>query len=202
MLKIPYQEKSIPLQTNFYPWQRVTRKGHVPYVLTLCRVFPERNRCSADVSGAITWMEHTKAAGPSTRPGLMEPSVRLERQVTPCGACPLGWIQRGVRHITYYSVVQRTYSFQAESMACHWERWNLIDNPVRVWWNFFSLLRVALESNYEHIRIKEMPKHCKANTSVIVLPGLFPSMLFSFIRCHDVTLNISQPRFLLSWFWF
>lgn len=43
----------------------------------------EMSRCSVDDSGAIMRMEHTRAAGLSTRPGPMGPNVSLERQVTP-----------------------------------------------------------------------------------------------------------------------
>lgn len=72
---------------------------------------PEWNRCSADGSGAITWMEHTKAVGLSTRPGQMEPSVSLERQVTPCVACPpetemlLTWMEAVWYGVVYYVMV-------------------------------------------------------------------------------------------------
>lgn len=52
------------------------------YTVTDLRL-TESRRCSVDGSGAITWRERTKAAGLSTHPGLMGPSVSLERQVTP-----------------------------------------------------------------------------------------------------------------------
>lgn len=56
-------------------------------------------------------MEHTKAAGLSTRPGQMEPSVSLERQVTPCVACPpetemlLTWMEAVWYGVVYYVMV-------------------------------------------------------------------------------------------------
>ena len=69
--------------------QNICWKQSLPCLMSLNHIVTELSstelcRCSADGSGAITWMERTKAAELSTRPGLMGPSVMsLERQVTP-----------------------------------------------------------------------------------------------------------------------
>lgn len=87
---------------------------------------PEWNRCSADGSGAITWMEHTKAVGLSTRPGQMEPSVSLERQVTPCVACPpetemlLTWMEAMWYGVVYYVTVSCTMLWCAPAHVFFW----------------------------------------------------------------------------------
>lgn len=41
------KKKKIPLQINICPWQSVSQKGLLPYVLTLCCVFPwmEQMQC-------------------------------------------------------------------------------------------------------------------------------------------------------------